>query len=109
MSTREPSASMTIHAQPDGVSFEVLVVPRASRTRIVGAHAAALKVTLAAPPVDGAANLALCAFLAKALGVPKRAVRITHGEHSKTKTVQVTGVSADQVRLLQIPALEEPE
>jgi uncharacterized protein len=82
------------------VSFEVVVVPRASRSRVVGLHGDALKVTLAAPPVDGAANEALCETLAKALGVPKRAVQITHGAQSKTKTVQVDGVSEADVRKL---------
>jgi uncharacterized protein (TIGR00251 family) len=82
------------------VSFEVVVVPRASRSRVVGLHGDALKVTLAAPPVDGAANEALCETLAKALGVPKRAVHITHGAQSKTKTVQVDGVSEADVRKL---------
>jgi uncharacterized protein (TIGR00251 family) len=82
------------------VCFSVVVVPRASRSRIVGLHAEALKVTLAAPPVDGEANAELCAVLAKALGVARRAVRIVNGEHGKTKTVQVSGVSIERVQAL---------
>jgi uncharacterized protein len=74
-----------------------VVVPRASRSRVVGLHDGRLKVTLAAPPVDGEANAELCATLAKALGVPKRAVRISHGEHNKHKTLRVEGVSVEQV------------
>ena len=75
-------------------------MPRASRSRVVGLHDGRLKVTLAAPPVDGEANVELCATLAKALGVPKRAVRISHGEHNKHKTVRVQGASVEQVMRL---------
>jgi uncharacterized protein len=92
------SASLTVREQPSGVTFEVVVVPRASRSKVVGLHGTALKLTLAAPPVDGEANAELCALLAKALGVAKRAVRIVHGEHSKTKTVQVDGIDAARVQ-----------
>jgi uncharacterized protein (TIGR00251 family) len=91
-------AILTVREQPNGVTFEVVVVPRASRSKVVGLHGTALKVTLAAPPVDGEANAELCALLAKALGVAKRAVRIVHGEHSKTKTVQVDGIDATRVQ-----------
>jgi uncharacterized protein (TIGR00251 family) len=103
MSTPDPAAlssPLPVRLHDDGVSFDVVVVPRASRSKVVGRHAGALKVALAAPPVDGEANAALCALLAKALHVAKRAVRITHGERSKTKTVQVSGVTAEHVRLL---------
>ena len=81
--------------------FQVLVVPRASRSKIAGVHAGALKVTLAAAPVDGEANAELCKVLAKALGVSKRAVQITHGEHSKHKTIQVNDITAEQVLSLR--------
>jgi uncharacterized protein (TIGR00251 family) len=91
-------AILIVREQPNGVTFEVVVVPRASRSKVVGLHGTALKVTLAAPPVDGEANAELCALLAKALGVAKRAVRIVHGEHSKTKTVQVDGIDATRVQ-----------
>jgi uncharacterized protein (TIGR00251 family) len=94
------SAAFPIRSVGDAVLFEVVVVPRASRSKVVGLHGAALKVSLAAPPVDGEANAELCATLAKALGVPKRAVSISHGEHSKTKTVRVSGVNAERVRQL---------
>lgn len=96
-----PSSVFAVQTGPGGVSFGVVVVPRASRSKIAGVHADSLKVTLAAPPVDGEANAELCKLLAKALGVPKRAVQITHGEHSKHKTVQVAGTTAEQVLLLR--------
>jgi len=79
------------------VRFDVVVVSRASRSRISGLHANSLKVTLAAAPVDGEANRELCRLIAKSLGVPKRSVQITRGEHSKHKTVQVMGVTASRV------------
>jgi uncharacterized protein len=92
--------SLSVREQANGVAFDVVVVPRASRSKVVGVHGSALKLTLAAPPVDGEANAELCALLAKALGVAKRAVRIVHGEHSKTKTVHVDGIDAARVQAL---------
>ncbi len=89
-----------IKSDADGVSFAVRVSPRASRSAVTGEHDGALKVSLAAPPVDGEANAELCALLSKLLGVPKRAVRITHGERGKSKVVHVDAVSADAVRAL---------
>ncbi|MET0385910.1 MAG: DUF167 domain-containing protein [Polyangiales bacterium] len=97
-----PPSPLQVRSDGAAVSFEVVVVPRASRSRISGVHDARLKVTLAAPPVDGAANDELCATLAKALGVTKRAVQITHGQQSKHKTVRVEGVSVE--RVLQLTA-----
>ena len=80
-------------------------MPRASRSRVVGLHDGRLKVTLAAPPVDGEANVELCATLAKALRVPKRAVSISHGEHNKHKTLRVEGASVEQVMRLTDPSI----
>ena len=83
-----------------GVSFAVRVSPRASRSAVVGELGGALKVSLAAPPVEGEANAALCELLAKRLGVSRRAVRIVRGERGKSKTVRIEGVSAEAVRAL---------
>ena len=80
-----------------GVSFSVRVSPRASRSAVTGVHDSALKVSLAAPPVDGEANAALCELLAKRLGVPKRAVSVVQREHSKSKLVRVSGATAAAV------------
>ncbi|MCA9580825.1 MAG: YggU family protein [Myxococcales bacterium] len=73
------------------LTFDVRVVPRASRTAVVGAHDGALKVALTAPPVDGEANAALVAFLAKHFGVPKGGVEILRGQTSKRKHVRIAG------------------
>ena len=81
----------------DGVIFAVSVVPRASRSRLAGYHGRALKVQLAAPPVDGAANLALIDVLAKALRVGKRDVTIVSGLQSRMKRVAVAGLSLEQL------------
>lgn len=75
----------------DRVRFVVHVQPNASRSEIVGVHGDALKVRLAAPPVDGAANEALVTLLAKALDCPRSAIRITHGALTRRKTVEVVG------------------
>lgn len=82
------------------VRFSVRVQPRASRTEVAGLHGDALKIRLAAPPVDGAANEALTLFLADTFAVPKRFVRILVGEASRSKVVEIDGVAADAVRAL---------
>ncbi|HEX7480651.1 MAG TPA: DUF167 domain-containing protein [Polyangiales bacterium] len=83
-----------------GVSFSVRVSPRASRSAVTGLHDSALKVSLAAPPVDGEANAELCALLAKCLHVPKRAVSVLQGERGKSKVVRVLGVTRQAVLAL---------
>lgn len=77
-----------------GAVLELLIQPRASRTRAVGEHDGRLKVQLAAPPVDGEANRALIEFLADTLGVRKADVTLVRGETGRRKTVRVAGVSA---------------
>jgi uncharacterized protein (TIGR00251 family) len=80
--------------------FAVRVVPRASKTAVAGEHDGALRVRVAAPPVEGAANEELTRFLAKALGVAARDVEIASGHASKAKRVRVRGVrAADLLRL----------
>jgi len=84
------------------LTFAVRVVPRASRSEIVGEHDGALKVRVAAPPVEGAANEELRCTLARALDVPTRAIEIVSGQTSKIKLVRVHG--ADRDRLLRLLA-----
>ena len=81
---------------PGGVELDLLIQPRASRTRVVGEHDGRLKVQLAAPPVDGEANAALVEFLAEALRVRKADVTFARGETGRRKTVRVAGVAAAQ-------------
>lgn len=82
------------------VRFKVRVQPRASRTEVAGQHGDALKVRLAAPPVEGEANAELIAFLAKRLRVPKSAVSIVRGLRSRDKLVEVVGTHTNRVRSL---------
>ena len=94
---------MIDYSEKDGaLIFKVLVVPRASRSEIVGEHNSALRVRLAAPPVDGAANEELVRVIAKAFGVSRRAVEITGGQVSKLKKVRVKGGSFATLRELLV-------
>jgi len=88
-----------LREEAGAVTLELLIQPRASRTRVVGEHDGRLKVQLAAPPVDGEANAALVEFLARALSVRKGDVEVLRGEAGRRKTVRVAGVSAAQAAL----------
>jgi hypothetical protein len=83
---------MINYTEKDGkLIFKVRVVPRASRSVLVGEHDGALRVRIAAPPVDGAANDELVRLLAQAFDVPRSAIDITRGHTAKLKTVCVAG------------------
>jgi uncharacterized protein (TIGR00251 family) len=71
----------------------VHVQPRAKRSEVASRHGDAIKVRLAAPPVDGAANDELIRFLAEALGVPRKSLRITAGLTARRKTVEIEAMS----------------
>ncbi len=81
----------------DSQRINVYVQPRASKTVVVGMHDGCVKIRLAAPPVDGAANAALAEFIADQLGIAKSRVRIAAGLTSRRKTVEVDGVTAEQL------------
>lgn len=87
---------LTAAEDENGITLTLRVVPRARKSEIVGVHGEALKVRLAAPPVEGAANRALVAFLARRLGVRKQQVSITGGKRSRQKRVHVAGLTADE-------------
>ncbi|HEY6188452.1 MAG TPA: DUF167 domain-containing protein [Pyrinomonadaceae bacterium] len=80
--------------------FTVRVVPRASRSRIAGEHEGVLRVRLAAPPVEGAANEELVRMLAKELKVHVRDVEITGGHASRLKQICVSGASGNALENL---------
>lgn len=82
------------------VTFPVRVQPRASRDEIAGAMDGALKVRLCAPAVENRANEALVEFLAAVLKRPKSAVRIRSGQRSRSKRVEITGVTQQEVEAL---------
>lgn len=76
----------------------VRVQPRASRTEVVGEHGDAIRIRIAAPPVDGAANRELLSFLARQVGVAQSAVRLAGGGSGRTKIVEIDDVDAADVR-----------
>lgn len=75
--------------------FTVRAVPRASKSEIVGSHDGALKIRLASPPVEGAANLELVKILSKTLGVSRNAIEILSGQTARTKQVKISGISPE--------------
>ena len=82
----------------DGVVLSIHVHPNASRTEWAGLYGDALKIRVAAPPVDGAANEALTTFLSDALAVPRAMVRVQSGASGRRKQVCIQGRTAAQVR-----------
>ncbi|MFZ1692180.1 MAG: DUF167 domain-containing protein [Flavobacteriales bacterium] len=76
---------------PECITLRVHVQPGAKRTEVAGTHGDALKIRLAAPPVDGQANEALLSYLADQFGVPKRQVELVSGHTSRSKRVVVHG------------------
>ena len=87
-------------AADDSVILTLHIQPGAKKTEITGLHGEALKIRLAAPPVDGKANAALIAFLAKACGVSKSAVELVSGDTCRAKRVRVSGADAARVAAL---------
>lgn len=75
----------------EGATFQVRVTPRAGREQIGPVVDGLLRIKVASPPVDGEANEALIALLARTLGLPKRAVQIIAGAGNRKKTVRVIG------------------
>ena len=85
----------------DSVTFAVRVQPRSARSEIAGEIDGALKIRLAAPPVDGAANEELIRFLAGHFRIPRKQVEIVAGTAARQKLVRLRGVaSEDCARLL---------
>jgi uncharacterized protein len=98
METTPGLADLQLTEQTGGVTIPIRAVPRAARNALDGVAEGALRVRLVAPPVEGAANKALVAFLAEVLGVPKRDVEIATGERGRRKLVRVAGLTADEAR-----------
>jgi uncharacterized protein (TIGR00251 family) len=89
---------VAIRQVSDGVCLRLKVLPRASRTEVVDIQGDLLRIRLAAPPVDGAANDALVRFLAERVSVPKSAVQIVSGRSGRTKVVIISGAKLEQIR-----------
>ena len=80
-----------------GVTFAVRIVPRASRSEIVGEHEGAFRIRVAAPPVEGAANRELIRLLAKEFKFPQGSIEIVSGETSKNKVIRINGATLAQL------------
>ncbi len=78
-----------LSARGERTRLELSVVPNAKRTAVDGLHDGALRVRLAAPPVDGKANDTLLRWLAGELGLPRRAVELVRGASARRKAVEI--------------------
>jgi uncharacterized protein (TIGR00251 family) len=83
------------------VTLSLHIQPGAKKTEVVGQHGEALKIRLAAPPVDGKANAALCAFLAQLLKLPKKQITLVSGETARSKRIRLTGLTPLQREQLE--------
>ncbi len=90
-------------AQEEVVRLAVRVTPRSSRDQVAGYDAGVLRVRLTAPPVEGAANEALIAFLADALSLPRWRLSLIRGGRSRLKTVEVSGLSEAEIVRRLVP------
>ena len=89
-----------VQDSPEGAVLTIHVQPKASKTEYAGLHGGALKFRVAAPPVEGAANEALCAHLAELFSLPKKSVVLLSGQSSRHKRVLLYGISTQRVRNL---------
>jgi uncharacterized protein len=79
------------------VRLEVYIQQRAAKTELAGMHGNSIKIRIAAPPVENAANYALIEFIAERLGVAKRCVRVVSGAAGRKKLLEIDGVGADRI------------
>jgi uncharacterized protein len=91
---------LEIQERDGAVLVAVRVQPRASKDEIAGELGGALKVRLRAPAVEDRANEALVEFLVQLLKTPKSAVRILSGDRSRTKRIEIRGVTGQQIQAL---------
>ena len=93
---------MELKTHPDrgSVSFSVRVQPGAGKNEVAGVIDGVLKIRLQAPATEDRANRALCAFLAELLKRPKSAVRLLSGERSRSKRVEIFGITAQEIETL---------
>ncbi|GAB4335474.1 MAG: DUF167 domain-containing protein [Desulfobulbaceae bacterium] len=88
-----------LHIQPDGaVLLRLFVQPRASRNELAGLHDNALKLRLTTPPVEGRANKAVVAYLAKLLRLPKSSLEIRTGLQSRHKEILIRDCDPERIR-----------
>jgi hypothetical protein len=80
------------------VLLKVRVQPKSSRNGLTVEHDGRVRVALTAPPVDGAANQALCDYLAKVFDIPRRSIAVVRGDKAREKTVRLDGLAAESAR-----------
>jgi uncharacterized protein len=80
------------------VTFRIRVQPRAARSEMAGEYAGALKLRIAAPPVDGKANEEVIRFLAKLFSIANRQIEILGGDTSRDKIIRIHNVSVTEIR-----------
>jgi hypothetical protein len=91
-----PELSDLYDDSPEGIVLRIHVQPGAGRSAVVGRHGDALKVRVAAPPVEGRANDATRALLADAFGLPESDVEMTSGQSSRSKRFRLKGLDAEE-------------
>jgi len=89
---------MNIREQDGSVTFEVRVIPRSSKSEIVGEHSGALKVKLKSPPVDGAANDELVRLFAKRIGISRDNIAIVSGQSTRIKRLRINGIDLKRLK-----------
>jgi uncharacterized protein (TIGR00251 family) len=94
-----------LNDEGDALILTLHIQPAAKKTEVVGPHGDALKIRLAAPPVDGKANAALLKFIAAQLGVSKNSVTLISGDTARAKRLRVAGVDATAARNQLTPGL----
>jgi uncharacterized protein (TIGR00251 family) len=102
-----PGVSELVVADGDGIAVNVHVQPRAGRTALVGTHGDALKLRVAAPPVDDRANRAVAELLAEVLGVKAQKVELVTGDRTRVKRFRVGGIERDDAVQRLERALED--
>lgn len=83
-----------------GATLSLHVQPGAKKSECAGLHGEALKIRLAAPPVDGKANEALLRFLAQRLAIPRQQISLKSGQTSRQKVVEIESVTAERLATL---------
>lgn len=91
------SELLWLRAHQQGMALTLHIQPGAKKTEIVGLHGDALKIRLAAPPVDGKANEALLGFLSARLGIPRASLSLKSGQTSRRKVVVANLMDEDRV------------
>jgi uncharacterized protein len=90
-------SALKLRETETGVEIDIKVLPRSSRSEIVGVFDGAVKVKLSSPPVDGAANAELIKLFAKTFGISKSSVEIIGGLASRSKRLALHNVNAEKV------------